>query len=78
MTLGETREQISTLENELSHLKEEKHQLFLQLKKVLNEDDKRQRLIKETRLSIIILLEILFKNYKIYIRKSCLVFVRKF
>nr|XP_033334032.1 extensin isoform X2 [Megalopta genalis] len=48
MTLGETREQISTLENELSQLKDEKHQLFLQLKKVLNEDDNRRRqLIKE-------------------------------
>lgn len=50
MTLGETREQISNLENELSQLKDEKHQLFLQLKKVLNEDDNRRRqLIKETR-----------------------------
>lgn len=49
MTLGETREQISTLESELSQLKDEKHQLFLQLKKVLNEDDNRRRLIKETR-----------------------------
>ncbi|XP_071869487.1 uncharacterized protein isoform X3 [Bombus fervidus] len=49
MTLGETREQISNLENELSQLKDEKHQLFLQLKKVLNEDDNRRRqLIKET------------------------------
>ncbi|XP_051160842.1 G protein pathway suppressor 2 [Leptopilina boulardi] len=48
MTLGETREQITTLENELSQLKDEKHQLFLQLKKVLNEDDNRRRqLIKE-------------------------------
>lgn len=50
MTLGETREQISNLENELSQLKDEKHQLFLQLKKVLNEDDNRRRqLIKETK-----------------------------
>ncbi|EZA60247.1 G protein pathway suppressor 2 isoform X2 [Ooceraea biroi] len=48
MTLGETREQIATLENELCQLKEEKHQLFLQLKKVLNEDDRRRQLIKET------------------------------
>ncbi|CAD1468089.1 unnamed protein product, partial [Heterotrigona itama] len=49
MTLGETREQISNLENELSQLKDEKHQLFLQLKKVLNEDDNRRRqLIKES------------------------------
>ncbi|XP_034944766.1 G protein pathway suppressor 2 [Chelonus insularis] len=43
MTLGETREQISTLETELSQLKDEKHQLFLQLKKVLNADDNRRR-----------------------------------
>ncbi|XP_056638802.1 G protein pathway suppressor 2 isoform X1 [Diorhabda sublineata] len=43
MTLGETREQISQLEQKLTHLKEEKHQLFLQLKKVLNEDDNRRR-----------------------------------
>ncbi|XP_024938896.1 extensin isoform X2 [Cephus cinctus] len=48
MTLGETREQISNLENELSQLKDEKHQLFLQLKKVLNEDDNRRRQIKES------------------------------
>lgn len=48
MTLGETREQITNLENELLQLKDEKHQLFLQLKKVLNEDDNRRRqLIKE-------------------------------
>lgn len=43
MTLGETREQISQLEAKLTQLKEEKHQLFLQLKKVLNEDDNRRR-----------------------------------
>ncbi|XP_032673838.1 protein enabled homolog [Odontomachus brunneus] len=49
MTLGETREQISNLENELIELKDEKHQLFLQLKKVLNEDEYRRRqLVKET------------------------------
>ncbi|XP_044585239.1 uncharacterized protein LOC123265509 isoform X1 [Cotesia glomerata] len=49
MTLGETREQICSLETELSQLKDEKHQLFLQLKKVLNEDDNRRRqLTKET------------------------------
>ncbi|XP_012255287.1 protein enabled homolog [Athalia rosae] len=52
MTLGETREQISNLESQLSQLKDEKHQLFLQLKKVLNEDDNRRRqLIKETSVS---------------------------
>lgn len=51
MTLGETRDQISSLESELSQLKSEKHQLFLQLKKVLNEDDNRRRLTKESRYS---------------------------
>lgn len=56
MTLGETREQISNLENELSQLKDEKHQLFLQLKKVLNEDDNRRRqLIKESKFVLYIL-----------------------
>ncbi|KAL3285818.1 hypothetical protein HHI36_000340 [Cryptolaemus montrouzieri] len=49
MTLGETREQISQLEAKLQQLKDEKHQLFLQLKKVLNEDDNRRRqLVKES------------------------------
>ncbi|XP_046401988.1 G protein pathway suppressor 2 [Ischnura elegans] len=49
MTLGETREQISHLEIRLSQLKDEKHQLFLQLKKVLNEDDiRRRQLVKES------------------------------
>lgn len=50
MTLGETREQIQQLETRLAQLKEEKHQLFLQLKKVLNEDDNRRRqLVKESK-----------------------------
>ena len=44
--LEETKEQISMLEDKLSSLKEEKHQLFLTLKKVLNEDDVRRK--KET------------------------------
>ncbi|XP_021917149.1 G protein pathway suppressor 2 isoform X2 [Zootermopsis nevadensis] len=49
MTLGETRDQISQLEVRLAQLKDEKHQLFLQLKKVLNEDDNRRRqLVKES------------------------------
>lgn len=43
MTLSETKEQISVLESRLSELKEEKHQVFLQLKKVLNEDEVRKR-----------------------------------
>ena len=45
-SLEETKEQISKLEEKLTNLKEEKHQLFLTLKKVLNEDDSRRR--KET------------------------------
>lgn len=49
MTLGETREQITNLENELSQLKDEKHQLFLRLKRVLNEDDRRRQFVKETK-----------------------------
>lgn len=49
MTLGETREQISQLEERLAQLKDEKHQLFLQLKKVLNEDDRRRQLVKESK-----------------------------
>ena len=50
MTLGETRDQISQLEVRLAQLKDEKHQLFLQLKKVLNEDDNRRRqLVKESK-----------------------------
>lgn len=43
MTLGETREQLSTVETELAKLKHEKHELFIELKKVLNQDDKRKR-----------------------------------
>jgi len=45
-SLEETKDQISKLEEKLTNLKEEKHQLFLTLKKVLNEDDSRRR--KET------------------------------
>jgi len=48
MTLGETNMQIEQQETKLAQLKEEKHQLFLQLKKVLNEDDfRRRQLVKE-------------------------------
>uniref|UniRef100_A0A146KUA8 G protein pathway suppressor 2 n=3 Tax=Lygus hesperus TaxID=30085 RepID=A0A146KUA8_LYGHE len=43
MTLEENREQIAKLEQTLAQLKDEKHKLFLQLKKVLNEDDNRRR-----------------------------------
>ena len=45
-SLEETKEQIGQLEHKLTNLKEEKHQLFLTLKKVLNEDETRRR--KET------------------------------
>ncbi|GAB0100723.1 basic salivary proline-rich protein 1 [Sergentomyia squamirostris] len=50
MTLGETREQIQILDAKLQELKNEKQQLFLQLKKVLNEDEirKKQQLQKDT------------------------------
>ncbi|KYO30470.1 G protein pathway suppressor 2 isoform A [Alligator mississippiensis] len=43
MSLEETREQILKLQEKLSALQEEKHQLFLQLKKVLHEEEKRRR-----------------------------------
>jgi TolA-binding protein len=43
LTLSETKDQICHLESRLSELKDEKHQLFLQLKKVLNEDETRKR-----------------------------------
>lgn len=80
MTLGETREQISTLENELAQLKDEKHQLFLQLKKVLNEDDRRRQLIKETRFTSFfrVFAKTALKNYKIHVTRSCFsVFLQK-
>ncbi|BES90629.1 Hypothetical protein NTJ_03437 [Nesidiocoris tenuis] len=48
MTLEENREQISKLEQTLAQLKDEKHQLFLQLKKVLYEvDNRRRQLIRQ-------------------------------
>ncbi len=43
MTLGETREQIQLLETKLKILQDEKQQLFLQLKKVVNEDVRKRR-----------------------------------
>ncbi|CAM2110648.1 G protein pathway suppressor 2 isoform X5 [Caretta caretta] len=43
MSLEETKEQISKLGERLQALQEEKHQLFLQLKKVLHEEEKRRR-----------------------------------
>lgn len=49
LTLEQTKEQLSQLERKLEQLKQEKHQLFLQLKKVLNqeEDTRRRAQIKE-------------------------------
>lgn len=47
MTLGETREQIQLLDDKLSSLRNEKQQLFLQLKKVLNEDDNRKKQMRK-------------------------------
>lgn len=43
MTLGETRDQIQLLNTRLEELKNEKQQLFLRLKKVLNEDEIRKK-----------------------------------
>ncbi|CAG4941464.1 unnamed protein product [Parnassius apollo] len=43
MTLEETKEQIDQLEQKLKQLEKEKQQLFMQLKKVLNEDEIRKR-----------------------------------
>lgn len=42
-TLEDIKDQLSKLEARLKELKEEKHELFLQLKKVLNEDEIRKR-----------------------------------
>lgn len=39
----ETKEQIEQLEQKLKQLEKEKQQLFMQLKKVLNEDEIRKR-----------------------------------
>lgn len=47
---GETRDQIAIYSSKLEELQNEKKLLFLQLKKVLNEDDrKRQQLHKESK-----------------------------
>ncbi|KAG0727220.1 G protein pathway suppressor 2 [Chionoecetes opilio] len=43
MTLEETREKITQMEQDLHDLKKQKHQLFQELKVVLNEDDTRKR-----------------------------------
>lgn len=39
----ETKEQIEQLEQKVKHLEKEKQQLFMQLKKLLNEDEIRKR-----------------------------------
>lgn len=43
MTLGETKEQLQILNTLLKELRNEKQQLFLRLKKVLNEDEHRKK-----------------------------------
>uniref|UniRef100_W5KID9 G protein pathway suppressor 2 n=1 Tax=Astyanax mexicanus TaxID=7994 RepID=W5KID9_ASTMX len=43
MSLEETKEQVQKMGQKLQGLQEEKHQLFLQLKKVLHEEEKRRR-----------------------------------
>ncbi|XP_033113614.1 G protein pathway suppressor 2-like isoform X2 [Anneissia japonica] len=43
LSLEETKVQIKNLEKKLQTLQDEKHELFLQLKKVLNEDDNRRK-----------------------------------
>lgn len=43
MTLEDTKEQIQLLQTRLEELKNEKQQLFLSLKKVLNEDGSRKK-----------------------------------
>ncbi|XP_071805571.1 uncharacterized protein [Asterias amurensis] len=48
LSLEETKEQIKSMKDKRESLKTDKHELFLQLKKVLNEDENRRRqLIKE-------------------------------
>lgn len=47
MTLGETKEQIQILNTRLKELRNEKQQLFLRLKKVLNEDENRKQQQKQ-------------------------------
>lgn len=49
MTLEETRNQLRSLENHLAKCRDEKHQLFLQLKKVLHEESESRRAKAELR-----------------------------
>jgi G protein pathway suppressor 2 len=43
MSIEETKDELQRQEQRLAALKEEKHQLFLQLKKVLNEEANQRR-----------------------------------
>lgn len=50
MTLGETVEQITNLQNEVLKLREEKRQLDIELRRVIYEkENRKQQLIKENR-----------------------------
>lgn len=48
MTLDQIKEQLSSLEKRLESLRDEKHNLFVQLKQVLNEDDARRKIEHES------------------------------
>nr|ATE51286.1 G protein pathway suppressor 2 [Laodelphax striatellus] len=70
MTLGETREQILVLEQRLSKLKDEKHELFMQLKKVLNEDDNRRRqLVKESN-EVLEMYGVTFGGHQLFLQQN--------
>lgn len=49
MTLVETRQQIAELESKVEKLKDKKHVLFLELKKILTEEDNKKKQMKEPR-----------------------------
>lgn len=49
MTFGETQEQITNLQNEISKLETEKHDLFTELKRVLYEEGTRKQFAKENK-----------------------------
>ncbi|XP_022203173.1 leucine-rich repeat extensin-like protein 5 isoform X2 [Nilaparvata lugens] len=70
MTLGETREQILVLEQRLSKLKEEKHELFMQLKKVLNEDEYRRRqMVKESN-EVLEMYNVTLGNHQLFLQQN--------
>jgi len=48
--LDDTRGQITRLDEQLADLHSQKHQLTVQLKKVLNEDETRKKMAKENEL----------------------------